>query len=133
MSDEVTFPKHGRDADDVIAELRSMRADDLDWRGGRAFRLVYHHDHPEPEPAQHEAAALFLPENALNPFAFPSLLRMEQELVAMAASLLNGSPRAGALNSGGTESIFLAICTAREHVRTNRGIADPQIITADTA
>jgi glutamate/tyrosine decarboxylase-like PLP-dependent enzyme len=129
----VPFPAHGTPPDELIAELRSMRADDLDWRGGKAFSLVYHHDDEGLERAQHEAASLFLHENALNPFAFPSLLRMEQEIVAMAADLLHGSPRAGALTSGGTESIFLAVCTAREHARTARGIAEPQVVTANTA
>ena len=133
MSDAVPFPERGTPPDELLSELRGMRAEDLDWRGGRAFSLVYHHDDPVLEEVQHEAAALYLHENALNPFAFPSLLRMEQEIVAMAASLLQGSPRAGALTSGGTESIFLAVCTAREHARTARGIAEPQIVTGETA
>lgn len=51
----------------------------------------------------------------------------------MAADLLGGPQRAGALTSGGTESIFLAVQTAREHARQARGIAEPQIITANTA
>ena len=133
MSDPVSFPEHGTAPDELLAELRGMRADDLDWRGGKAFSLVYHHDDAALEEVQHEAAALYLHENALNPFAFPSLLRMEQEIVAMAASLLHGSARAGALTSGGTESIFLAVCTAREHARKSRGIDEPQVVTAETA
>jgi len=129
----VTFPATGRPADEVLDELRAMRGDDLDWRGGKAFSLVYNHAQAELEEAVHGAAELFLHENALNPFAFPSLLRMEQELVAMAVDLFHGTPRAGALTSGGTESIFLAVQVARDQARAERGIAEPRLLTAETA
>lgn len=127
------FPERGTFGDELLARVRSMRGDDLDWRGGRAFSLVYNHGDAGLEAVLHAVAAMFVDENALNPFAFPSLLQMEQEIVAMAADLLGGPPRAGALTSGGTESIFLAVQTAREHARLERGIAEPQIITANTA
>ena len=44
---------------------------------------------------QEAVAAAYLHENDLNPFAFPSLLRMEREVVAMAADLFHGDPGAG--------------------------------------
>lgn len=127
------FPVEGTPADELVAELRESRGDDLDWRGGKAFSLVYNVGDDGLESVLHDVAGLYLHENALNPFAFPSLLHMEQDIVAMAADLLGGSADAGALTSGGTESIFLAVQTAREHARGVRGIAEPQIITADTA
>jgi glutamate/tyrosine decarboxylase-like PLP-dependent enzyme len=132
-ADAATFPATGTPAAEVLDELRSMRGDDLDWRGGKAFSLVYNHGHADLETAVHGAAELFLHENALNPFAFPSLLRMEQEIVAMAADLFHGPPRAGALTSGGTESIFLAVQVARDQARADRGIAEPTLVTAITA
>ncbi len=127
------FPAEGTAADDLLAELRDARGDDLDWRGGKAFSLVYNVADDELERVLHEVANLYLHENALNPFAFPSLLHMEQDIVAMAADLLGGRADAGALTSGGTESIFLAVQVARDHARTARGIAEPRIVTADTA
>lgn len=127
------FPVEGTPADELLAELRGARGDDLDWRGGKAFSLVYNVADDELERVLHEVASLYLHENALNPFAFPSLLHMEQDIVAMAADLLGGRADAGALTSGGTESIFLAVQVARDHARTARGIAEPRIITADTA
>src|SRR5690606_28653758 len=72
-------------------------------------------------------------ENYLNPFAFPSLLRMEQEVVAMAADLFGAPAAAGKLTSGGTESIFLAVQVARDHAREARGIVEPRLVTATTA
>ncbi len=127
------FPTEGLPADELLEEVRAMRGGDLDWRGGKAFSLVYNVADEGLEHVLHEVATAFLHENALNPFAFPSLLQMEQEIVAMAADLLGGPQRSGALTSGGTESIFLAVQTAREHARHERGIAEPQIITANTA
>jgi sphinganine-1-phosphate aldolase len=127
------FPREGRPADDLLAEIRAGRGDDADWRGGRTFSLVYNPGDPELERLLEAVSHEYLHENYLNPFAFPSLLKMEEEVVAMAADLFGGSPDAGKLTSGGTESIFLAVQVAREHARTERGIAEPQLVTADTA
>jgi sphinganine-1-phosphate aldolase len=75
----------------------------------------------------------YLHENYLNPFAFPSLLQMEREVVAMGADLVHGDPRAGKLTSGGTESLFLAVQVARDHARRQRGIAEPTAVLPSTA
>ncbi len=86
------FPRRGEDVETLLGAIDGMRGDDADWRGGRTFSLVYHPDDPELSRLQHEVAERFLHENALNPFAFPSLMRMEAEVVAMAADLLGGNP-----------------------------------------
>lgn len=127
------FPAAGRPADDLLAEIRAGRGDDADWRGGRTFSLVYNPADPELERLLEAVSHEYLHENYLNPFAFPSLLRMEEEVVAMAADLFGGSADAGKLTSGGTESIFLAVQVAREHARSARGIAEPQLVTGTTA
>lgn len=131
--DTPTFPAAGRPADDVIAAIRGGRHDDADWRAGRTFSLVYNPDDPELERLQDAVAHEYLHENYLNPFAFPSLLRMEREVVAMGADLVHGNPRGGKLTSGGTESLFLAVQVARDHARTARGIAEPTIVVPATA
>lgn len=127
------FPTEGRSADDLLAEIRAGRGDDADWRGGRTFSLVYNPADPELERLLEAVSHEYLHENYLNPFAFPSLLKMEEEVVAMAADLFGGTPDAGKLTSGGTESIFLAVQVARDHARAVRGIAEPQLVTATTA
>jgi sphinganine-1-phosphate aldolase len=119
--------------DDVLAAITAMRAGDADWKAGRTFSLVYHPDDPELDRLQEAVALEFLHENALNPFKFPSLLRMETEVAAMGASLVHGHPNGGKLTSGGTESIFLAVQTARDDARASRGVERPQLLTADTA
>ncbi|HMG41490.1 MAG TPA: aminotransferase class V-fold PLP-dependent enzyme [Acidimicrobiales bacterium] len=127
------FPSQGRSADDLLAELESGRGEDADWRRARTFSLVYNPADPGLEHLQEAVALAYLHENYLNPFAFPSLLRMEREVVAMAADLFHGDPRGGRLSSGGTESIFLAVQVARDHARLARGTEVPSIVVPETA
>jgi sphinganine-1-phosphate aldolase len=130
---EPPFPARGRPVDELISELRGGRGDDADWRRGRTFSLVYNAADPELERLHEAVAAEYLHENYLNPFAFPSLLHMEREVVAMGADLLHGNRRRGKLTSGGTESLFLAVQVARDHAREARGIAEPRIVLPTTA
>lgn len=127
------IPEQGRPATEVLAEVDELHAGDIDWRGGRAFSLVYNPDNDPLEHLLEEVGRRFLHENALNPFKYPSLLRMELEVIAMACGLLGGPANAGSLTSGGTESIFLALQVARDHARTTRGITEPQLLTPSTA
>ena len=80
------FPQQGRASAELQQLLAEWQTGDIDWKGGRAFSLVYNADDPVLEDLQHRVADRFLHENALNPFAYPSLLRMEQEVVAVAAA-----------------------------------------------
>jgi glutamate/tyrosine decarboxylase-like PLP-dependent enzyme len=132
VSDDVTIPEHGRAADELLDQIRAMHAEDIDWRGGRAFSLVYNSGDEELERVLEEVARTYLHDNALNPFKYPSLLRMEQEIIAMACGLLGAPPRTGAVTSGGTTSIFCAVQVARDDARA-RGVAEPQLVTASTA
>jgi glutamate/tyrosine decarboxylase-like PLP-dependent enzyme len=109
------IPDDGTPVDELLDTIRAERSGDLDWSGGRAFSLVYNTDDPELARLQHEVASIFLHENALNPFRYQTLLRMERELIEMATGLFGA--RRAALSSGGTESIFLAVQTARDHAR----------------
>ena len=127
---DTTFPSAGRSSADLLAELASLRRGDIDWRGGKAFSLVYHADDPELEELLHAVAADFLHENALNPFRYETLLKMESEVIDFAKDLFGAS--AGSMSSGGTESIFLAVYTAREWAHA-RGITHPTLVCTDTA
>ena len=129
MSDGI--PQKGTGVDEVLAEVRGRRDRDADWRGGKTFSLVYHPDHPELERLQEQVALEFLHENALNPFAFPSLTEMDAEVVGWGSDLVHG-PGHGRMTSGGTESIFLAVQTARDDAIERRGIDSPVLLTAET-
>lgn len=135
MSDDdaTVFPESGLPPAEVLARITKMHEGDIDWRSGRAFSLVYNAADDAHEELIERVATMFQHENALNPLVYPSLMEMELGLVAMAAELFGTEPNAGSISSGGTESIFLAVQVARDHARQNRGIAEPKIISADTA
>lgn len=127
-----SLPKTKRAKDDVLAELRAMRSEDARWKEGRTFSLVYYVDE-EHSRLLKEAYGEFLTENGLSPIAFPSLRRMEAEVVSMAAGLFHGDDDvAGAMTTGGTESIMMAVKAAREWARHEKGIARPEIIAPTT-
>ncbi len=127
------FSQTGRPVDDVIADLEAKRSDDVRWADGRAFGMIYDGG-PGVHEAAERAARLYLHENALNTKAFPSLGRIQSEVVGWTASLLNGDDAAaGFLTSGGTESILCAVKAARERARAERGIDQPEMIVAESA
>ncbi len=127
------LPETGRPAEQLLADITTGRGDDLDWKSGRAFSLVYNAADAELERVQHGVAELFLHDNALNPMAYPSLRAMEGSVIAMAADLFGTDARSGALTSGGTESIFCAVQVARDYAREVLGKPEPTILLPSTA
>ena len=127
------LPESGSNADEVFARISEMKAGDADWRGGRTWSLIY----PAGEDVDaviERAASMYLFENALNPFKFPSLQRMEAEVVEMTAGLLNApAGSGGSMTSGGTESILMAVKTARDRARSQREIERPEILVPHSA
>ena len=133
MSEGTSFPERGRAIDDVLADLAAKRGDDVRWRDGRTFGLVFNGG-PEVHAVAERAAVMYLHDNALNPFAFPSLMGIEHEVVDWTARLLHGpDTAAGFLTSGGTESIQCAVLAARERGRAERGIRSGEIVLAESA
>ncbi len=128
-----TFPEEGASADELLDRIDALAGGDIDWRSGRAFSLVYHPDDEALHHLQEAVGRRYLHENALNPFKYPSLVHMEQDIVGMALALLHGPGGSGSLSSGGTESIFLAVHTARSWIEQRRGIDRPNIVTPATA
>lgn len=132
MTGTLKIPAQGVPAAELLARIDEAHAEDIDWRGGRAFSLVYNVGDHEHEDLLEQVGLRFLHDNALNPFKYPSVLQMELEVIAMAADLLGTAPDTGSLTSGGTESIFLAVQVARDHSRNVRGIAEPQVVAPAT-
>ncbi len=133
MSPVRALPPRGRSREEILADLRHLKARDAAWKQGRVFSLVYYAGE-EVLDVLREAALLFFSENALNPLAFPSLRRMETEVVAMVAGLLGGDEdTVGTMTSGGTESILLAVKAARDWAREHRPTPDvPEIVAPST-
>ena len=129
------LPTHGLDTETVLGLLDDLGADDLDWRGGRVFSLVYNAG--DILDLLTRAASRYSAENALNTMVFPSLGRMQHDIVAITAGLLgadrrpagSGAPR-GYLTSGGTESLLQATKTARDWGRGERGVTRPNMVLA---
>jgi sphinganine-1-phosphate aldolase len=121
------LPRKGRSSSDVLSTMRDLKSEDVQWEDGRVWSLVFHGG-DEISSFLKEAYTTFFSENALNPSAFPSLKRMETEVVSMGSNLLGGDEyTCGNLTTGGTESILMAMNTAREWGRA-RGIRKPRIV-----
>jgi glutamate/tyrosine decarboxylase-like PLP-dependent enzyme len=115
--------------------MAAFKRDDLDWRRGRHAAYVWHASDDVEHVAQ-QAYTLFMTENGLGaPRAFPSLRRMEGDVIAMVRELLDGDADvAGQMTSGGTESIFVAAHAAREWARRHRPeITAPEIVASWSA
>lgn len=133
MLPRMTLPRHGMPVDEVLASLEKMRAGDVDWKHGRAFSLAYYAGE-EAYGLAREALARFQSENALNTDAFPSLRRMQRDVLAIVADLLHGGGEAaGFMTTGGTESLLLAVKAARERGRKEHGIEKPEMVLPSTA
>ena len=116
------LPERGAPWSDIEPRMRELAKGDVKWRDGRTGMYIFNAG-PEVEHVQKTAYAMFASENGLGPAAFPSLAQMEREVVAAGLSLLNAPPgAAGVMSSGGTDSIFLAVKTARDHARAKRGL-----------
>ncbi|MFM8876925.1 MAG: DegT/DnrJ/EryC1/StrS family aminotransferase, partial [Anaerolineae bacterium] len=128
------IPQTGLSKQEILATLQAFKGKDMDWKAGKVFCYTYD---PGADPAEvtREAYMQFLSENGLDPTVFPSLLKLETDVVRMVINLLRGDSNAvGNLTSGGTESIMLAVKTARDMARfTKPHIKEPEMIVPKTA
>jgi len=128
-----SLPERGWSKDEVVERLLAKRANDAQWQTGRTFGMVYDGG-PEVHEVAEAVAVLFLHDNALNTFAFPSLAEIQSEVVGICADLFHApAGAAGFMTSGGTESLLMAVKAARERGRAERGITAPEMVIADSA
>lgn len=127
----MSLPAVGLPAEQILESLRAMRAGDLPTHGGRTLAYVYDSGLAGLDSLAAAAHAMASSANGLDPTAFPSLLRMENDIVAAAAALLGGGPSTvGSVTSGGTESCMLAVHAARA---ARPEIDRPRIVLPSTA
>ncbi|WP_435746329.1 pyridoxal phosphate-dependent decarboxylase family protein [Nocardioides sp. SYSU DS0663] len=118
-------------AQETLAALHRMQQDDLPVHGGRTLAYVYDSGLAEVDRVGREAVAAYAGSNGLDPAAFPSLLRMENDLVGFAARLLDAPGSVvGTVTSGGTESVLLAVQAARD---ARPDVARPTMVLPATA
>ncbi len=128
------IPAKGMAREDIFKTLENYKNKDLDWKSGKVLGYVYYPGHQAHDVID-RAYTMYLTENALDPTSFPSLLRLENEVVGMVADLLRGDDQVvGNFTSGGTESLILAVKAARDHARaTKPHISEPEMVMPVTA
>ncbi len=128
------IPQNGLSKEEILSALQAFKAHDMDWKAGKVWCYVYN---PGEDPAEvtREAYVSYLSENGLDPTVFPSLLKVETDVVRAVINLLHGDSNAvGHLTSGGTESIMLAVKTARDKARVERSeVTQPEMVLPKTA
>jgi glutamate/tyrosine decarboxylase-like PLP-dependent enzyme len=128
------IPEKGSSREEILATLKAFKAHDMDWKAGKVWCYVYN---PGEDPAAvtREAYMSFLTENGLDPSVFPSMLKLETDVVRAVITLLRGDEGAvGHLTTGGTESIMLAVKTARDKARAEKPhVKEPEMVLPRTA
>ncbi|MBS3733171.1 MAG: aminotransferase class V-fold PLP-dependent enzyme [Desulfobacterales bacterium] len=128
------IPESGISGSEIFERLDACKKDDVDWASGRVFGYVFDPGAEILDFAK-QVYNRFLTENALDFTVYPSLLRLENDLVAIMRTHLRGGDQVvGNFTSGGTESILLAVKAARDYYRRHRPeIENPEMILPSTA
>ena len=128
------IPETGTDWAGIQKAMQERGANDAKWRDGKTAVYVFNAGE-DVARVQKEAYAAFMSENGLGPLAFPSLAQMEKDVISMALGLLHGPDSAtGAMTSGGTDSITMAVKTARDFARSRgRALEHANIVLPQSA
>ncbi|NNN20867.1 MAG: aspartate aminotransferase family protein, partial [Acidimicrobiales bacterium] len=125
----------GESFSDILRELKARKSKDPDLNSAQLFGLVYPTGRDDIETLVSEVSQMYLFENALNPFKFPELAHLEEEVIDSVSNLLNRketSRRGGAMTSGGTESILMSMSVHKARA-VARGVKSPKIVAATSA
>ncbi|MGH8079104.1 MAG: pyridoxal phosphate-dependent decarboxylase family protein, partial [Lysobacter sp.] len=115
-----TLPARGQPWSELQEALSDLRSGDADWRQGRGSLHVYYAGEDVLDVAR-RAYTMFISENARAPTMFPSLRKMQEDLVQISLSLLGGGRDAcGTVTSAGSESVMLAVRSAYRSFRARR-------------
>src|SRR5262249_21384796 len=131
---KMRFPKRGTPWTELKDELVAMQGQDTPWTRG-LFGLWWPNPSPEVFEVQKDAARLYAHASQLYAPWVPSLARLETDVQAMVLDLLRAPAGAACtLSSGGTESNFLAVLTARNWGRATRPeVTAPEMVMPYTA
>ncbi|NUM53353.1 MAG: aspartate aminotransferase family protein [Candidatus Hydrogenedentes bacterium] len=128
------IPAKGLPKSEILQMLESFKQNDLAWRSGRVLAYTYDPG-AEVDDVAKAAYLMYLTENALDPTSFPSVVKLESDVVRMVIDLLRGDKNVvGSFTSGGTESILLAVKAARDWARVHKPhIKQPEFVVPRTA
>lgn len=125
----MSLPDKGLSEHEVVGRVEDMEKllGGADWKAGRVSGVVYFNSE-DLSRTLYKVYSMFAWSNPLHPDVFPSVRKMEGEVVRMVVNLYHGSAEAcGCVTSGGTESILMA-CRAYRELAYERGIRTPEIV-----
>ncbi len=131
------MPAAGLPREAILSDLRQMSESETGrWEKGYVSGGIYHgaREHVD---FLNQVYALHSQSNPLHSDLFPSASKFEAEIVSMVAGILGAGDAApevcGTVNSGGTESILLAMRVYRDRARRLRGVTRPELVLPITA
>ncbi len=128
------LPETGKSPEEIFDFLKIAKTSDARWQEGRIYAYIYDPGHDVMEIGK-QAYLAYMTENGLDPTTFPSLLKLETDVTRAVIDLLRGDENVvGNVTTGGTESILLAVKTARDWARCHKPeITAPEIVICQTA
>ena len=135
------LPEKGMDEEEVLDEIAYMsEQENKKWQGGQCSGTMYHGG-MEHYAFLNKVFSMFSYINIMQRDMCPSGTKFEAEVLAMVAKMLHGDEVskvnrmdevAGAITSGGTESIYNAMHVYRQWGRDQKGITEPEVIAPTT-
>jgi len=128
------LPKTGIASQAVLAEMEEARREDWDWFSPKNMTASYFGGAEVAEVAK-QAFIRHIGDNVVHQTGLhPSVRRYETEVIDMALDLFNAPEDAtGTITTGGSESITLALKSARDRARAIKGIIAPEIVIPQSA
>lgn len=130
---DAVLPESGLSAGEIREAIAAMKKDDVPVFDAKKGSPVYFASEEQIAVVRDAYTSTFA-ENPIYTKYFPSLSRMEGEVLGMIVNMLHAPDGAGSLTSGGTESIFLAVKGARDRARVEHPeVTAPEIVAPFTA
>lgn len=135
------LPEKGMAEEEVLREITYMsQEENKKWQGGQCSGTMYHGG-MEHYAFLNKVFSLYSFVNLLQRDLCPSGTKFESEVLAMVGKMLHGEEvgkvnpadqEAGAITSGGSESIYNAMFVYREWGRAVKGIEAPEVVAPMT-
>eukprot|EP01061_Rhynchopus_euleeides_P026627 TRINITY_DN4341_c0_g1_i1.p1 TRINITY_DN4341_c0_g1~~TRINITY_DN4341_c0_g1_i1.p1 ORF type:complete len:547 (+),score=211.45 TRINITY_DN4341_c0_g1_i1:82-1722(+) len=128
------LPEQPSSYEDVLQECKDLAGINGDYSQGQYSGCVYHGGGEGYTEFINKAMALHQWTNPMHAGQFSGVRKMEAEVLSMVVNMFHGDAEAcGALTSGGTESILLAMKAYRDLAKAERGITAPELVVPVTA
>ena len=128
------LPEKGLPKERILGLLSGLAsAENKGWEEGRVSGAVYHGE-DELISFLEKVHSIYSQCNPLHVDIWPSIVKLDAEIVAMCSSIVHGDGQVkGSVSSGGTESILLAMKAYRDFYRKKKGITHPQLVLPKSA